>query len=170
MASSLIKKATESKSFEKNYKNQTKFGMGSSSKTSASAAKKPTMTALNAGQSSKMRENFLKVNKGLRNRSIHCYANSCMQALMACPAFFQMLRHAKSIINDEKQPLGPVLAKKELLNKFIKLSDKFFPGTEDEVSEEESTTTLQTIKEEESTKDNSAELQANGTSLQIDSN
>ena len=123
---------------------------------------------LNAGQSSQLRENFLKVNKGLRNRSINCYANACMQALMACPAFFEMLRHAKNIMNDEKQPLGPALAEKNLLNKFIKLSDKFFPGTDEEQSEAESTTTLPAIKEEESTKDNSAELQGN-TSMQIDS-
>lgn len=76
-----------------------------------------------------------------------------------------MLRHAKSIIMDEKQELGPVLAKKELLNKFITLSDKFFPGTDEE--EEESTAQLSAIKEEESTKDNSAENVAeNETNLE----
>ena len=70
------------------------------------------------------------MNKGLLNTSINCYANSCMQALMACPAFFEMLRHAKAISEDEKQPLSAVLAEKPLLQKFIQLSDKFFPGTE----------------------------------------
>ena len=35
--------------------------------------------------------NFDKVNKGLMNSNINCYMNVCLQSLMACPAFFNML-------------------------------------------------------------------------------
>lgn len=35
--------------------------------------------------------NFDKVNKGLNNSSINCYMNTCLQSLIACPAFFNML-------------------------------------------------------------------------------
>lgn len=34
---------------------------------------------------------FDKVNKGLANSNINCFMNVCLQSLMACPAFFNML-------------------------------------------------------------------------------
>lgn len=66
--------------------------------------------------------NFDKVNKGLKNGSINCYMNVCLQSLLSCPAFFNMctcVGKNEMAFNPDKYPL---------LNKFADLSRYFDPS------------------------------------------
>ena len=49
--------------------------------------------------------NFDKVNKGLNNSSINCYMNTCLQSLIACPAFFNMLTAVSEAEKDTYEAL-----------------------------------------------------------------
>ena len=66
--------------------------------------------------------NFDKVNKGLANKNINCFMNVCLQSLMACPAFFNMLT-----VVSENQENECFAKNKEVLNKFVELSRYFEP-------------------------------------------
>lgn len=46
---------------------------------------------------------FDKVNKGLMNANINCYMNVCLQSLMACPAFFNMLTMVGQVTSESAE-------------------------------------------------------------------
>ena len=64
---------------------------------------------------------FDKVNKGLANQNINCFMNVCLQSLMACPAFFNMLTKVSE--NQE----NACFKNKDVLTKFVELSRYFEP-------------------------------------------
>ena len=67
---------------------------------------------------------FDKVNKGMRNSNINCYMNVCLQSLIACPAFFNML----TLVSENADLHPDTLSKdKEVLGKFVSLSRYFEP-------------------------------------------
>jgi ubiquitin C-terminal hydrolase len=66
--------------------------------------------------------NFDKVNKGLANQNINCFMNVCLQSLMACPAFFNMLT-----VVSENQENECFSKDKDVLTKFVELSRYFEP-------------------------------------------
>jgi len=66
---------------------------------------------------------FDKVNKGLVNSNINCYMNVCLQSLLACPAFFNMLTTVCESLNTHQQILSP----KVFLMKFAEFSRYFDP-------------------------------------------
>jgi len=63
-----------------------------------------------------------KVNKGLTNDSNCCFMNVCIQSLMACPPFFNML-----VKISERQDVISDLHEESLLRKFVFLSKYFNP-------------------------------------------
>jgi len=71
-----------------------------------------------------MGTDFDKVNKGMRNSNINCFMNVCLQSLIACPAFFNML----TLVSEHADLHPDTLRKnKELLGKFVTLSRYFEP-------------------------------------------
>lgn len=67
---------------------------------------------------------FDKVNKGMRNSNINCYMNVCLQSLIACPAFFNML----TLVSEHADLHPDTLRKdKDVLGKFVSLSRYFEP-------------------------------------------
>mmetsp|Transcript_33366 Transcript_33366/g.51174 ORF Transcript_33366/g.51174 Transcript_33366/m.51174 type:complete len:165 (+) Transcript_33366:604-1098(+) len=66
---------------------------------------------------------FDKVNKGLVNSNINCYMNVCLQSLIACPSFFNMLTTICDSLNTHQQ----ILSQKEIVMKFAELSRFFNP-------------------------------------------
>jgi ubiquitin C-terminal hydrolase len=63
--------------------------------------------------------NFDKVNKGLANANINCFMNVCLQSLIACPAFLNML----TVVSENQQSFE----RKDLLMKFVEFSRYFEP-------------------------------------------
>ena len=63
--------------------------------------------------------NFDKVNKGLVNSNINCFMNVCLQSLIACPAFFNML----TVVSENQTQFE----QKDLLIKFVEFSRYFEP-------------------------------------------
>lgn len=66
---------------------------------------------------------FDKTNKGLANSSINCYMNVCLQSMISCPAFFNML----TAISEDGDFYEIISQTKPLLTKFIELSRYFEP-------------------------------------------
>ena len=67
---------------------------------------------------------FDKVNKGMTNANINCYMNVCLQSLIACPAFFNML----TVVSENADLHHDTLRKdKDVLAKFVSLSRYFEP-------------------------------------------
>ena len=67
---------------------------------------------------------FDKVNKGMINSNINCYMNVCLQSLIACPAFFNML----TVVSENVDLHHDTLRKdKDVLAKFVSLSRYFEP-------------------------------------------
>ena len=66
---------------------------------------------------------FDKVNKGLKNSSINCYMNVCLQSLIACPAFFNML----TVISENWETSPALGTGRAVLWKFVDLSRYFEP-------------------------------------------
>ena len=64
-----------------------------------------------------------RVNKGLVNSNINCYMNVCIQSLLSCPAFFNMLTRICEVLDTHQQ----MLTSKEVLMKFAELSRYFDP-------------------------------------------
>jgi ubiquitin C-terminal hydrolase len=67
---------------------------------------------------------FDKVNKGMTNSNINCFMNVCLQSLIACPAFFNML----TLVSENADLHHDTLRKnKDVLAKFVALSRYFEP-------------------------------------------
>jgi len=67
---------------------------------------------------------FDKVNKGMINSNINCFMNVCLQSLIACPAFFNML----TLVSEHADLHPEALRKdKDVLGKFVALSRYFEP-------------------------------------------
>jgi len=64
---------------------------------------------------------FDKINKGLKNSSINCYMNVCLQSLIACPAFINML----NVISENLEGKPELGEKREVLVKFVDFSRYF---------------------------------------------
>jgi len=71
---------------------------------------------------------FDKINKGLINSNqINCYMNVCLQSLISCPAFFNMIsaiaKHISSCDDENHR-----FQKKDFLLKYAELSKFFNPN------------------------------------------
>lgn len=63
-----------------------------------------------------------KLNKGLKNSKANCFMNVCLQSLLSCPPFFNMLCKF-----GENIELLKGIGEESLLKKFIHLSHYFNP-------------------------------------------
>lgn len=72
--------------------------------------------------------NFDKLNKGCINTmQINCYMNVCLQSLIACPAFFNML----TLVSENQEKYEVTLKdNKDYLTKFVEFSRYFEPYIE----------------------------------------
>ena len=73
---------------------------------------------------------FDKVNKGLRNNSINCYMNVCLQSLLSCPAFFNMC----ACVSNNEIKFSP--KEYPILNKFAELTRFFDPNVLSQAAED----------------------------------
>ncbi len=74
---------------------------------------------------------FDKINKGLINiNQINCYMNVCLQSLISCPAFFNMISAIAKYIGsfNEENSEGHRFINKEFLLKYAELSKYFNPN------------------------------------------
>lgn len=70
---------------------------------------------------------FDKVNKGLVNSNINCFMNVCLQSLLACPAFFNMLTLVGQATQESPEQMN-IFKHKDLMLRCAELSRYFDPN------------------------------------------